>query len=296
MSFLDQVTVLILTFNEEANIGRTLDALARFPEVVVLDSGSTDATLDIVARYPNARWLTRAFDSHAAQWSHGLAACGTGRPWVLALDADYVLPAALVEELAALTPDTAACGYRARFRYCIYGRALRGTLYPPVVVLYRRTHARYVQDGHTQRVVVHGAVMPLRARIDHDDRKPLARWLSSQQRYARLEADHLLSTPARELGRNARIRRMAWPAPILVFFYTLIAKGCLLDGWAGWLYALQRTIAETMIALEIIDRRLRQGSARLAAPSETPATPREGPAQAPTSTHGIAETSKLCDV
>ena len=51
---------------------------------------------------------------------------------------------------------------------------------------------------------------------------------------------------------------MAWPAPILVFLYTLITKRCVLDGWAGWLYVLQRTLAETMIALEIVDRRLRR--------------------------------------
>ena len=55
-----------------------------------------------------------------------------------------------------------------------------------------------------------------------------------------------------------RIRRMGWLSPFLVFFYTLIFKGCIFDGWAGWLYVLQRTNAEMMIALEIIDRRLRR--------------------------------------
>ena len=50
---------------------------------------------------------------------------------------------------------------------------------------------------------------------------------------------------------------MGWPAPILVFLYTLVWKRCILDGWAGWLYVLQRTLAEVMLALEIVDRRLR---------------------------------------
>jgi hypothetical protein len=50
---------------------------------------------------------------------------------------------------------------------------------------------------------------------------------------------------------------MGWPAPILVFFYTLIVKRCALDGWAGWLYVLQRTFAEIALALEIVDRRVR---------------------------------------
>jgi hypothetical protein len=96
----------------------------------------------------------------------------------------------------------------------------------------------------------------LRARVDHDDRKPLSRWLASQQKYAMLEAGHLLSKPSAMLSRADRIRLMAWPAPTLVFFYTLIIKRCILDGWPGWLYVLQRTFAETLIALEIVDRRL----------------------------------------
>jgi len=51
---------------------------------------------------------------------------------------------------------------------------------------------------------------------------------------------------------------MAWPAPLGVLFYTLFAKGCILDGWAGWFYALQRLVAEVLIALAVLDRRLRR--------------------------------------
>jgi hypothetical protein len=49
---------------------------------------------------------------------------------------------------------------------------------------------------------------------------------------------------------------MIWPAPLLVFLYTLFAKGCILDGWAGWSYALQRLLAETMLALELCERKI----------------------------------------
>ena len=129
-----------------------------------------------------------------------------------------------------------------------------------MIALYRRERAHYVQEGHTQRVVVDGTVAYLQGLIDHDDRKPLSRWFASQQKYAKLEADHLLSTPRASLRRADKIRLMAWPAPILVFLYTLIAKGCILDGWPGWLYVLQRTLAETMIAIELVDRRLRASS------------------------------------
>ena len=82
--------------------------------------------------------------------------------------------------------------------------------------------------------------------------------LLAQRRYARLEAEHLLAMPRETMRRSDRIRALGFLAPPLVFLYVLIGKGCALDGWAGWYYVLQRTLAECLIALEIIDRRLRK--------------------------------------
>lgn len=256
--FTEQVAALILTFNEGPNIARTLDALVKFPEVVVLDSGSTDDTVAIACRYSNVRVLTRPFDQHAAQWTYGLTACGIKCPWVLALDADYVVPANLVEEIASLPLETPIAGYRVRFRYCIQGRRLSAALYPPHVVLFRRQKARYIQEGHTQRAIVEGPVAELAGRIDHDDRKPLARWLQSQQKYAELEADYLLSTPVGKLRQVDRLRLSGWAALLIIPIYTLFVKRCVFDGLPGWFYVLQRMLAETTIALEIADRKLRK--------------------------------------
>jgi hypothetical protein len=125
------------------------------------------------------------------------------------------------------------------------------------MVLYRVKNARYANEGHGHRVILSGNVRALSGVIYHDDRKPLSRWLASQQRYARVEADHLLNVDASVLSASDRLRRMAWPAPIVVFFYVLLVKGCLFDGWPGWFYTLQRVLAECIIALELINRRLR---------------------------------------
>ena len=112
--------------------------------------------------------------------------------------------------------------------------------------------------------------MPLRGVVYHDDRKNLWRWLAAQQRYAADEADYLLDgTTGRPLTRADRIRLMGWPAPIAALVYVLFVRGCILDGWPGWYYALQRLLAETLLALEILDRRLRRG--RDAAAATVPA-------------------------
>jgi glycosyltransferase involved in cell wall biosynthesis len=257
---IEAITPLIITFDEVLNITRTLDKLTWARRIVVVDSGSTDGTLDVLARYPQVALFKRAFDNFANQCNFGLD--NVESEWVLSLDADYEISDGLVEELANLSETDGVAGYRASFVYCIYGRPLQGTLYPPRMVLYRRKSARYVNDGHGHRVIVAGNVRVLSGVIYHDDRKPLSRWLTSQQSYARLEADYLLNADAGVLSTSDRLRRMAWPAPIVVFFYVLVVKGCLFDGWPGWFYAVQRLVAECMIALELIDRRIRNMRSR----------------------------------
>jgi glycosyltransferase involved in cell wall biosynthesis len=220
---------------------------------VVIDSGSTDGTINLLQRYSQVEVIERPFIDFASQCNFGLTQVTS--PWVLSLDADYELSDGLIGELASLAPPERIVGYRARFVYRIHGRSLRGSLYPARTVLYRRDKASYRQEGHAHRVVLDGEVISLAGLIFHDDRKPLARWWNSQQRYAREQAEYLLECPSSGLRRTDKIRLMGWPAPIGVFFYTLFVKGCLFDGWPGWYYALQRTTAEMLITLEIIDRR-----------------------------------------
>jgi glycosyltransferase involved in cell wall biosynthesis len=257
---IDAVTPLLITFDEATNITRTLDKLGWARRIVVVDSGSGDGTLEILARYPQVALYTRPFDSFAEQCNFGLTQVGS--EWVLSLDADYEMSDRLVEELCNLRETEGVVGYRASFIYRIYGRPLRGTLYPPRIVLYRVKNARYANEGHGHRVVLSGNVRALSGVIYHDDRKLLSRWLATQQSYARFEADYLLKADPGVLSASDRLRRMAWPAPIVVFFYVLVVKGCLFDGWAGWFYAVQRALAECMIALELIDHRLRSTQSR----------------------------------
>ena len=250
---LDEVTPLVLTWNEAPNLRRCLERLRWASRVVVVDSGSDDGTLGICEEFPNVETVTRPFDNHTDQWNHGLSQVATR--WVLALDADYILDTDFADELLSLEPEDKVAWF-ADFRYLVHGRALRGSLYPPRAVLFDRSACRYVADGHTQRLEFAGPSGRLAAKIDHDDRKPLGRWLDSQSKYARLEADKL----ATESGPGTlpdRLRRMVWPAAPAVFLFTLLAKRAILDGWPGWFYALQRTYAELLLSLILLERRFR---------------------------------------
>ena len=251
-----KITPLILTFDEAPNIERTLARLGWAKDIVVVDSASTDGTREILARFPSVRVFEHKFTTHADKWNFGLKQTGIRSAWVLALDADYVLSDDLVEELGRLDPDTSVAGFQARFKYCVHGTPLRGGAYPPVTVLYRLSNSCYVQDGHTQRLLTVGKIGRLKSPIFHDDRKPLARWFDSQVRNMRLEADKLLSVAFWDLGLADRLRRMIVVAPLAMLFFCLVVRGNILDGWPGIFYALQRTTAEAMLSLFLLQRKL----------------------------------------
>src|SRR5215213_2297753 len=250
---LDQITPLILTYNEAANIGRALENLKWARDIVVVDSFSDDETLEIASSFPQVRVFQRTFDCHRNQWEFGLRETGIKTPWVLALDADYVVTSAAFDEIKVLEAD--AAGYQAKFVYCINGKKLHSGIYPPVTVLYRRAAASYVQDGHTQRVVIDGPISNLQSPLLHDDRKPLKRWFHSQVRYAELEARKLLASDRKTLSFTDRLRRWVLVVPLLTLIYCLLVRGGVFDGWAGFYYAFQRTFAELMLSLYLIESR-----------------------------------------
>lgn len=261
---LERVTPLLITLDEAPNLPRTLGGLAWAQRIVVVDSGSTDRTLELLAADPRIDVRQRPFDGFASQVRFGLEVASEGSDWVLSLDADHVAPPGLAAELDALSPTDAVAGFRARFRYWNLGRPLRGSLYPPRVVLCRPGRAKLVQDGHAHRIEVEGETGRLVSVFAHDDRKSPERWLAMQQIYARQEAEKLLAGSGGKLGWADRLRRRGWIAPWAAPLWALFAKGAVLDGPAGWHYAAQRAIAEVLLAMRLFearsDRRANVGS------------------------------------
>lgn len=255
-SLAKQISAVVLTFNEEENIERTLSKLEWVNEVILVDSGSTDRTLEIAAKYRNVRVVNRKFDSFAGQCNYAVAQVATS--WVLSIDADYELSDDLIIEIGQLGDAVGAAGYRVGFVYRIFGRPLRGSLYPPRTILYRRDKAEYRNEGHGHRVAIQGAVHDLSGTVFHDDRKPLDRWFGSQIKYAQIEAEHLRTVNRNSLNLADRIRLVPGLAPVFAGLYVLFVKGCVLDGWAGLYYTLQRVIAESLLAVELLDRRFRK--------------------------------------
>jgi glycosyltransferase involved in cell wall biosynthesis len=256
---LNKITPLILTFNEAPNINRTLERLTWAQTIVVIDSYSSDGTIEILQSHPQVQIFQREFDSFASQCNYGLAQIKS--EWLLSLDADYILSEELIDEIKALPKKPEVDSYIVRFKYCVFGKPLHGTLYPPRKILYRKDKAVYKEDGHAHRVYVDGKSAVLSSYIYHDDRKSIDRWLKAQTNYMVIESKKLLETPASELSFSDRIRRQKILAPFAILIYCLIINRGLLDGWAGWYYAFQRTLAEILLSIRLIEaEKLHQGS------------------------------------
>jgi glycosyltransferase involved in cell wall biosynthesis len=252
------LTALIITYNEEVNIGRALASIYWIPNIIIVDSGSNDNTLDIIRRYKNTRILSRDFDSFAAQCNFGLSHVTTS--WVISMDADYIVSEGVAKEVRVLLNkrtgrqkdhEELISGYKVGFSYCINGKPIRSGILPERTLLYRKKDAVYCNEGHGHRVRVNGRVLRLKNKILHDDRKDLYVWIMNQIKYQRTEAEMLHDTSSEDLPVQDIIRKHTCLSPLLVLILIVFIRGGLFDGKEGMIYAFQRVIAESLLYLSL---------------------------------------------
>jgi glycosyltransferase involved in cell wall biosynthesis len=238
------VTPVILTYNEEPNLGPTLAALAWASRIVVVDSGSSDRTAEIARSFANVAWFERGFDSHAAQWSYAIRGTSVDTRYVLALDADMRPGPGFREELARFS-ELAGDAALVPFEYRIQGRRLLGSIYPAQVRIFAREAIRIEQRGHTQVFCPIAPVVRFRSKLIHEDLKPFSRWLANQLNYADLEAERIRHAPTQRFVD--RIRR-AGISPAIWGAYAYLRAGGPFAGAASRAYAEERMVFEAMLA------------------------------------------------
>ena len=253
-TMLDRITPVLLTYNEEQNIVRTLSRLRWAKDIVVVDSGSTDGTLAALAQFPKTRVFTRRFDTHSNQWRFAVEETQISTDWILRLDADYQITDALIAELALLDPDVPVSAYRIAFDYAIFSRQLLCSLYPSNTILLRKGCFAVRDRGHTEAWEVNGAIATLSSRIIHDDWKSTGQWMAGQVRYMQRELEWLRTGKA-GLARWLRLRPPLMPIAMLL--YCLFGRGLLFNGRAGIFYSLQRMVAEAVLSLMLLEQGLR---------------------------------------
>ncbi len=230
------ISACIIAFNEADRISDCLASLAFCDEIVLVDSGSTDATAAI-AEAAGARVLQRAFDGFRSQKAYCVGAAT--HDWVLCLDADERVSDTLRQSILAARDGgfANAAGYRFSRLSDYFGRFLRhGNAYPDRVMrLFDRRHGgwRGKREIH-EAASVDGTVGTLRGDLIHYPYRSLMQQLSKTERYAQMMAEH----------DHARGKRASWSklvlAPAWRFWRGYLLRGGFLDGWRGLVYAYVR--------------------------------------------------------
>lgn len=246
------ITPIILTYNEEVNIERTLSKLSWAESIVVVDSFSTDETINILKNHSNVEICQRAFDSHEKQWNFALEQVRT--EWVLSLDADYIVSDELAKEISLISDNTQESGFLVPLNFCVDGIPLKSSVLPPRIAVFRRSKATYYQDGHTQILKLDGNEGYFKGYIYHDDRKSFKEWLQAQKKYSDLEVKKLFSTDYGKLKAIDKIRKLIILLPLGMCIYILLVKGGIFDGRRGIYYAYLRTYYEVMLSFKVLER------------------------------------------
>jgi glycosyltransferase involved in cell wall biosynthesis len=268
------ISVLILTKNEEANLPLCLEAARWCDDVVVLDSGSTDRTVEIAETF-GARVYHRPWDTEPAQRAFSLS-LPFRHPWVYNPDADEIATPELIAEMLAVTGDASrpeVC-YRVRRKDMFMGKWLRhSSLYPtwfprlfrPERIRFERLiNMAYVADGPEARLQEH--------MLHYSFNNGLDAWFAKHNMYSTAEAlEAIRTTDAGRIrwcdlvfGSTAARRRALKDLsfflplrPLLRFVYSYVCRLGFLDGRAGLTYCRLLMAYEFMIDIKVREARRR---------------------------------------
>ena len=269
------ISILILTLNEEPNIGACLDALKGFDDIVVFDSMSSDRTKEI-AQSKGARVIEREFDNWAAHQNWALDNIEFKNPWVFYLDADERMTPELRDEILSIARDPSRkevafyCGRRNYF----LGKWIRHAMPPGMIMrFFRPPHIRFERLVNPVPVIS-GAHGYLRSYFEHYNfSKGLTEWFDKHNKYSRFEAIEgvrmrgqpvafgaLMSSDRFERRRALKDLSVRMPLrPLMKFLWMYVLQGGFLDGRAGYTYCKLQAIYEYMIVVKMreLDRKQR---------------------------------------
>lgn len=234
---MEPVSATLITYNEEGNIKEALQSLAWADEIVVVDSGSTDATLEICRRY-TGRIFRRAWTGFVDQKNYAVAQAAHN--WIMALDADERVGAELAGEIHELRlAGFQKAGYRMPRVAYFMGRWIRhGDWYPDYQLrLFDRRRGRWQGGRVHESVRVEGTAGLLGSEIQHYTYRSLSDYLRRLETYSTLAAQDYQAE-----GRKAALARLLGN-PCAAFLKGFVLKRGFLDGVPGLMVAVMGAVS-----------------------------------------------------
>ena len=261
------VSVMILALNEEVNLPHCLESVSWSDDIVVIDSGSTDHTVDIAEKF-GARVFHHSFTGFGSQRNWALENTNMMYDWVLILDADERVPESLATEIGERLSEAGRDGaaFRVRRRFHMWGRWMRrSSLYPTWVVrLVRKGKVDYIDRGHAETQDVDGVVLDLSEDIIDENHKGLEHWFERQNRYSTQDARYELDIASEPgwwrslfasdpLSRRTALKSLAIRFPFRsfgYFLYSFFLRGGILEGRQGFCLCLMRAQYYWMVGIK----------------------------------------------
>jgi glycosyltransferase involved in cell wall biosynthesis len=278
------ISVVVLTYNEERNLGPCLASVSHLMgETFVVDSGSSDGTVDVAGRY-GARVVTHGFETHAKQWNWALRGLPFSYEWALCLDADQRVTRELAHEIAerfGRGPTSEMDGFYIRRRQVFRGRWIRHGGYYPKYMLKLVRHDRAWCDENELldfRLYVKGATGRLRHDLIEANEKEsdISFWIVKHDRFASLQAEEeirrassgtvwsvtpsLFGTPDQRIlwMKQWWYRMPLYVRPFFYFFYRYVVRLGFLDGKDGFIFHfLQGFWYRLLVDIKLDERRQR---------------------------------------
>jgi glycosyltransferase involved in cell wall biosynthesis len=262
-------SIFILTHNEEIDIAACIESALLSDDVIVVDSYSSDRTLEIAQNYP-VRIVQHEFESHGRQRTWMLSNVPTKYDWVYILEADEHMTPQLFTECTKAIESQDFIGYYVAEKVIFMGNWIRrSTQYPRYQMrLFRKDKVWFKDYGHAEREVCNGQTGHLKETYPHFTcSKGLTRWIEKHNRYSTDEAIETLRQLEQGtinwqnllLGRTEIERRRALKdlslripfRPLVRFFYMYFLLGGFLDGSAGIAWCTLQAFYEYLIVLKV---------------------------------------------
>ena len=247
-----RISTTVISYNEESNIERCLQSVAPFSdEMIVVDSGSTDRTVEI-ARECGARVIANEWPGYGKQKQFALEQ--TTCEWVFSIDADEAVSPELCREIQEL--DFAHAGYEMPRPVWYLNRWIKhGVWYPGYILrLFRRDAGRFSQDRVHESVDITGSVGRLKNDLLHYSFRDIDHHLEKMNEFTTLAATQMF-----EEGRRAGVHHIVF-TPFLEFLKVYFSKRGFLDGVPGFVIAFFHSVYVFEKYSKLYELGLRSGS------------------------------------
>ncbi|MDA7692775.1 glycosyltransferase family 2 protein [Alphaproteobacteria bacterium] len=271
------LTVVILTFNEELNIRTSLNSVSDWAKYVyILDSESKDQTCNIALEY-GAEIFLRKFDTFANQRNYAISELPLKTEWMLFLDADEYLLDSLKSEINDAIYNKKYDGFYLKRRFYFMGKWIKyGGYYPTWILrLFKHKLASCNRDVN-EHVVVNGKIGKLKCDFVDNNKKDVTDWIEKHNKYSTFEAieliknhknsieiDEMANIFGTQVERKRWVRERVWNRllpplirPWLYFFYRYILRLGFLDGKEGFIYhTLHGLLYRILIDVKFVERK-----------------------------------------